>query len=677
MKNHDIAGTGVENVQRLTALHRLGLLDSQAEPAFDRLTQLVSRLLHVPVALVSLLDSDRQFFKSAVGLPEPWATRRETPLSHSFCQYVVETGEPLIVNDAPNHPLVCTNLAIPDLNVQAYLGIPLMTSDGMVLGSLCAIDDVPRAWNQADIATVRDLAASVVTEIELRRDILARQQAEAALNESNARFSGAFGHAPIGMALVGPDGKWLQVNPTLCGLLGYTAQELLKLRFQDLTHPTDLATDLDYLQQMLRGESDTHQMQKRYFRKDGQLIWVSLHVSLVRNSAGQPQYFISQTQDITQQRQDEHERQQLIEQLSAALDERDGLLQHVNAALDRTAALYAVARTLNHTQSMAEILQTVVESAARVLPANRTVLITFDTETRTVTQQTESGPGKLHIPQLSFDELWDGLTGVIIRTGEPVRSLKTQLDPRESQEVQERRTRDDAGSILVVPIQSQGTILGTLTAINTPAEPDFSAADMELLMTLGNQAAVAIERATLLHKLEHRAAIDGLTQLLNRRAWFEQSERIMAMADRHGWPLSVVMLDVDYFKRINDTYGHAAGDKVLQTLGQTLQHVVRRSELVGRYGGEEFVILLPETDGPTALRMAERIRRTIAALRIDVGEQQLAITISLGVATTERPTLDLTSLADHADHALYAAKHAGRNCSRRAPGDRTLQRVRG
>jgi GAF domain-containing protein len=93
---------------------------------------------------VSLVDADRQFFKSALGLPEPWATRRETPLSHSFCQHVVATGAPLRVEDARDHSLVCDNLAIPELGVVAYLGMPLATADGQVLGSLCAIDTEPR-----------------------------------------------------------------------------------------------------------------------------------------------------------------------------------------------------------------------------------------------------------------------------------------------------------------------------------------------------------------------------------------------------------------------------------------------------------------------------------------------------------------------------------------------------
>jgi len=163
---------------RLAALGESELLDSPAEAAFDRFTRLAAKWLGVPVALVSLVDDRRQFFKSAVGLAEPWASRRETPLSHSFCQYGVTTNEPLIVMDAREHPWLKENLAISELGAIAYAGIPLVTSEEQVLGMFCAIDSVPRTWSEEDIATLRELAAMVGTEIELRARVRALREAE-------------------------------------------------------------------------------------------------------------------------------------------------------------------------------------------------------------------------------------------------------------------------------------------------------------------------------------------------------------------------------------------------------------------------------------------------------------------------------------------------------------------
>jgi GAF domain-containing protein len=158
----------VGDPRRLRALQRSGLLGIRDDPAFDRLTRMATRVLGAPVALVSLVDRDRQVFASCLGLPEPWATRGETPLSHSFCQHAVDAREPLVVEDAREHPLLRTNLAIRDLGVVAYAGIPLIDDDGHALGTLCVIDDKPRRWTAEEIDLLRDLASSVMSEIRLR-----------------------------------------------------------------------------------------------------------------------------------------------------------------------------------------------------------------------------------------------------------------------------------------------------------------------------------------------------------------------------------------------------------------------------------------------------------------------------------------------------------------------------
>jgi signal transduction histidine kinase len=162
------AQDSIRDTARLEALRRLALLDSPPQAGFDRLTRLVRQALRVPVALVSLVDAERQFFLSADGLPEPWATARETPLSHSFCQQVVMTRAPFRVEDAVEHALVRDNLAIANLGVVAYLGQPLMTAEGHVLGALCAIDTRKRAWTADEENALADLAAIASNELALR-----------------------------------------------------------------------------------------------------------------------------------------------------------------------------------------------------------------------------------------------------------------------------------------------------------------------------------------------------------------------------------------------------------------------------------------------------------------------------------------------------------------------------
>lgn len=155
---------------RLAALHDSDLLDTPAEESFDRLARLAARIVGAPVALVTAVDRDRQFFKSCLGLPEPWATDRETPLSHSFCQHVVAARDIVLVTDAREDPRFADNRAIRDLGVIAYLGVPLITAEGQAIGTLCVIDHEPRIWTKDEISLVSDIAAAVVTEINYRTD---------------------------------------------------------------------------------------------------------------------------------------------------------------------------------------------------------------------------------------------------------------------------------------------------------------------------------------------------------------------------------------------------------------------------------------------------------------------------------------------------------------------------
>ena len=156
---------GLDDARRLAALAESGLLDSPPEAAFDRVTRLVTEVLHVPVALFTLVTADRQVFKSAVGVGE----ERETPLSHSFCRHVVEDGAPLEVVDARTHPKVRDNPSISEFGIVAYLGVPLTTADGERLGALCAIDHEPRQWTGRDHGVLEDLAGAAMAEVELRR----------------------------------------------------------------------------------------------------------------------------------------------------------------------------------------------------------------------------------------------------------------------------------------------------------------------------------------------------------------------------------------------------------------------------------------------------------------------------------------------------------------------------
>lgn len=172
--------------ERLNALQRTALMDAPPEPHLDRVVALVTRILGVETALLSLVDADRQFFANQCGLPEPYATSRETPHSHSFCKYVVTLNQPFLVTDARVDPRVADNGAVVDIGVVSYAGVPVRDAAGHVLGSLCAIGGQPRSWSDHDISVLTDLAGIVEDEIELRLEAL-RAQALAVENGILAR----------------------------------------------------------------------------------------------------------------------------------------------------------------------------------------------------------------------------------------------------------------------------------------------------------------------------------------------------------------------------------------------------------------------------------------------------------------------------------------------------------
>lgn len=176
---------------RLLSLAGTGLLNAPKPESLDRYARIATRALKAPVSLISLVSDERQVFVGAQGLDEPWETRRETPLSHSFCQHVVNERSALVVNDARNDKLVCDNLAVDELNVAAYAGVPLCDRSGNVLGSFCVIDHQPRQWQADELELLQLMAEEVVEEIELARRAWLAERAERALSEVNQEIAAA------------------------------------------------------------------------------------------------------------------------------------------------------------------------------------------------------------------------------------------------------------------------------------------------------------------------------------------------------------------------------------------------------------------------------------------------------------------------------------------------------
>jgi diguanylate cyclase (GGDEF)-like protein/PAS domain S-box-containing protein len=223
--------------------------------------------------------------------------------------------------------------------------------------------------------------------------------------------------------------------------------------------------------------------------------------------------------------------------------------------------------------------------------------------------------------------------------------------------------RSWVSSALGMPVRARGALIGL--ALVDRASPDgFSDDELERLELFAGQAAIAIENARLYARLEIRAVQDDLTKVYNRRGLAEIAVAELNRAHRFKHPLGLILFDLDYYKGVNDTYGHAAGDEVLCTVARICRAAIREIDVIGRYGGDEFVVILPECNLEAAAIVAERMRKALESSPIKIGEEELVVTLSAGVAVDLVGHLTLDDLLRQADQALYAAKSAGRNCVR-------------
>jgi diguanylate cyclase (GGDEF)-like protein len=243
----------------------------------------------------------------------------------------------------------------------------------------------------------------------------------------------------------------------------------------------------------------------------------------------------------------------------------------------------------------------------------------------------------------------EGIAGRVFQTGKPM-----VVDKAGEDELFIEPDTSYVRSIVCIPMMVYSDVIGVINVTNKLDDCGFTEEDVELLKAVADQAAVAINKA----QLWEMAVTDGLTGLYVRRYFMVKFQEELHRAERYNKSLSIVMSDLDHFKRINDSYGHTAGDRVLKAVGRFLQKNIRDVDIIARYGGEEFVILLPEAEKEEAYTVSERLRTSLEKMKID---DLPPLTMSLGIASYPEDGESIDRLIKEADAALYAAKQTGRN----------------
>jgi two-component system cell cycle response regulator len=354
------------------------------------------------------------------------------------------------------------------------------------------------------------------------------------------------------------------------------------------------------------------------------------------------------------------EEQRVLEALASEVTravEAERLLGAVRREKEEKARFFRALEELNKTTTPQQAAQTAIAQARQMCGALDLCAITL-VEDRRHRVVAVDGEAASPLRDLSFGEN-AGLVSNVVKLGAPL--------PGRALGAMDRVLIFDAGTVVrglaalkIFPLKSGESVVGTLVCGSRSPDALPEAAQKELAM-LALQAAEALVRTRLYAQAERLATTDGLTGLLNRRTFNAQLHGRLREAERYQRPLSLILIDVDHFKQVNDGYGHPAGDAVLRSVADLLTRQARETDIVARYGGEEMALILPETDARGALAIAERIRKSVGGAHHRSEQGNLRVTISAGISTWPGGGESGEELLEAADKALYRAKQAGRN----------------
>src|SRR6185369_9269616 len=596
---------------RLAALQAATVAGAGADQGFDSWVRLAARLLRTPVGLISFIDDRSQLLKSLQGVPEPYASEREAPLSHSLCKYVVAGEAPLILDDARQSPLR-DSPGVQEGGVVAYLGVPLRAND-QAIGTFCVFDVKPRTWAGEDIALLEEFARAVEAQIAL-------SLANAELAEREQLLENVLTLMPTGVVLRNVEGKVLRSNPAVARILGRSEAELTDGDFWQHLHPDDREVSATQRDRVLRGEQDAVSVTRRCLHKDGHDVWIRLSASALRDPKGGVQGTIAVLEDVTAEREaaaklarQAHVYRAIVQSIprcAVLMFDRefrylaaDGPELFSAVGLEKTQleghTMYEVAspgnvpaletayrRALEGEASEFEALRNGRRLLARIAPISEgnsvnagLVFIQDVTEER---QQQETVRRAKSMFEATIGHIQDGVALLdgqwnIVLANRAYAELfglrEEQLVglPR-AQFIAHVKTLVDDPADFMARLATEGgapdradefvllrprrrVIRRTRTALELPDGSGTGYLAIWQDITAESELKAVREREAL---------CDALTGLANRRAADRAIELSLIASERTQSPACIALIDVDHFKRVNDQFGHSAGDDVLK-----------------------------------------------------------------------------------------------------------------
>ncbi len=453
--------------------------------------------------------------------------------------------------------------------------------------------------------------------------------------------------APVGIALIDPSGCILECNRAVQQLWQHSRDELRGRSIAHFAHAEDGADILADLRTMTE-VPEIRRSERRYYRKDGSSIWVSLVIAPIPDSDGRPPGCIAILDDVTGRRRSEDALREDNQQLAGWVTDLEHRTQEISLLSEMGDLLQAC-------RSPDEAYAVIARMARPMFPTSS---------------------GSVHVISSSLAEAvatWGAAVGERLFGPDECWALRRgRVHLVQDQELGltcKHMHQPQSGASICVPMVAHGEALGLLT-LSSPEAEHLPEAKQRLASTVAEHIALALANLRLHERLRSQSIRDPLTNLYNRRYMEESLDREMRRAARGRYPVGIIMLDLDHFKRFNDAFGHDAGDALLREVGGVLQRSIRGEDIACRRSGEEFALILPEASLADASRRAEQLREAIRGLSIEYRRQPLgSITVSLGVAIfpAHGPTAEAVLRA--ADTALYQAKEWGRDRVAVNPGN--------
>ncbi len=553
---------------------------------------------------------------------------------HGRLNYVNEAFLKMWGFDHPAEVLEKPVIAFWDDREQAKEVTKALFDKGNWVGEMTAIRrDNSRFEAQVSAHLVKGTDGQPVCMMASFLDITERKKAEAELR----KLSQAVEQSANAIVITNTEGNIEYANPKFVEVSGYSLSETLRETPRILNsgeHSPEFYRNL--WQTIKAGRVWRGEIHNR--RKDGTLYWEDSTITPVFDSDHKLVNFIAIKEDITARK---------------ALEEAERSHRRLAEALRDTSA------ALNSTLKLDEVLDRVLENIEKVTTFDAAMVLMVEGHTvRKIRQlnklQTILSPGLTGNTQANLINV--PILQTIRETQQPCLIPDTRTDQRWHAIPGMSWIR----SLISAPVMIRGQVAGVINILSaTPSV--FTPSHAERLMVFAGQAAVAIENAQLFEQAYYLSVTDPLTELTNRRHFFEVARFEFERTHRYPRTLSVMMIDIDHFKNINDTHGHAVGDAALREVAARIKRSVRTVDIVARYGGEEFIVLMPETGLQEAGRVAERVCNSVANRPIVDDPASVTATLSIGVAEMDENSKNMDQLIVYADKALYDAKAAGRN----------------